>query len=469
MSRTRAGVLAAAILALLAVPATAASAGVRTITPDYITVDYAASPNSSVGDLSVYVTSTTPITTLDVHVLGWDTTNDLLNPAVTETSSSGGNYTPYESTWTVTTPITTAQLPLAGYDVTVDATDQGGTVATGADAGQWSFLPSATMTLTANSTTINYDHPTATLTGTVTLDNPDGTTTPYQGLVSLNEDWAIGNPVTVTTNQNGDFNATVAPTSTDYESTAGVYASIYANPANRYGNSPQVSFNLKPNPVKLTAKLSSRSVTYGAKVTLSGSLTYQKNDTGSFVPFATPMKVSVYNAYSSKATATVQAAANGSYSVTLPKTIGTLWRVQFNPPSTWLQSPSVSAPLKVTIPTVYTGFTGSVTRSRGLKLSACLGLTSSIPGLGLDGFVLYTTFQYSAHKTGPWQNYPQYEAIGGACGHEGHIVYTTTTAASGSGAYYRAILPTFEDTAVNAGQYTYYHSATSNVIYLKVP
>jgi hypothetical protein len=35
-------------------------------------------------------------------------------------------------------------------------------------------------------------------------------------------------------------------------------------------------------------------------------------------------------------------------------------------------------------------------------------------------------------------------------------------------ACYRAILPTFEDTA-NYGQYTYYHSATSNVIYLKVP
>jgi hypothetical protein len=141
MSRTRAGVLAAAILALLAVPATAASAGVRTITPDYITVDYAASPNPSVGDLSVYVTSTTPITTLDVHVLSQDTSADLLDPAVTETSSTGGNYSPYESTWTVTTPITTAQLPLAGYDITADATDQGGTVATGADAGQWEFLP----------------------------------------------------------------------------------------------------------------------------------------------------------------------------------------------------------------------------------------------------------------------------------------------------------------------------------------
>jgi hypothetical protein len=102
------------------------------------------------------------------------------------------------------------------------------------------------------------------------------------------------------------------------------------------------------------------------------------------------------------------------------------------------------------------------------RLSACLGLTSSIPGAGLDGFVLYTTFQYSAHKTGPWQNYPQYEAVGGACGHEGHIVYTTTTAASGSGAYYRAIFPTFHDTA-NYGQYTTDHSATSNVIYLTVP
>ena len=194
MSRTRAGVLAAAILALLAVPATAASAGVRVITPDYITVDYAASPDSSVGDLSVYVTSTTPITALDVRILGWDTSTDLLDPAVTQTSSTGGTYAPYESTWTVTSPITTAQLPLGGYDVTVDATDQGGTVATGGDAGRWEFLPSLAFTVSADSTAIDYDHPTATVTGTVTLDNPDGTTTPYQGPLYLVESWNYSAP-----------------------------------------------------------------------------------------------------------------------------------------------------------------------------------------------------------------------------------------------------------------------------------
>ena len=108
----------------------------------------------------------------------------------------------------------------------------------------------------------------------------------------------------------------------------------------RGGESAGINFNVAPNPVRLTAKLSSGSVTYGAKVTLSGTLTYQRNDTGSYVPFASPMKVSVYNAGSSKpntAVATVQTAANGSYSVTLPKTTGTVWRVQFSPASALLQ------------------------------------------------------------------------------------------------------------------------------------
>jgi hypothetical protein len=43
--------------------------------------------------------------------------------------------------YTVTTPITTAQLLLGDYDVTVDATDAGGTVATGADAGNLGVHP----------------------------------------------------------------------------------------------------------------------------------------------------------------------------------------------------------------------------------------------------------------------------------------------------------------------------------------
>jgi hypothetical protein len=468
MSRTRAGVLAAAILALLVVPATAASAGGRIITPDYITMDYAASPDSSVGDLSVYVTSTTPITTLDVHVLSQDTSADLLDPAVTETSSTGGGYSPYQSTWTVATPITPSQLPPGTYNITVDATDQGGTVATGSNAGAWEFLPSETMTLAADSTTLDYDHRTATLTGTVTQHNPDGTTSLYEGPVTFTEEWALSTPVTVTTNVNGVFTVTVAPSATEYDSSPFVYAAVAATAAHRSASSQTLTLAIRPNPVRLTDKLSSGSVTYGTKVTLGGSLTYQRNDTGSYVPFASPMKVAVYNNSSSRPNAvvvTAQTATNGSYRVTLPKTIGADWRVKFSPTTTWLQGVSLYTALKVTVPAVYTEFTGTVNRSGGLKLSACLGFTSSIPGLGLDGFVLYTTFQYSTHKTGPWQNYPQYEAIGAACGHGGHIVYTTTTAIDNA-AYYRATLPTFEDGAVTD---TYIHSTTSNVIFLKVP
>jgi hypothetical protein len=52
------------------------------ITPDYITVNEASSPDGNLGLLSVNETSTTPITSLAIHVNSTGT--DLLDPAVTK-------------------------------------------------------------------------------------------------------------------------------------------------------------------------------------------------------------------------------------------------------------------------------------------------------------------------------------------------------------------------------------------------
>ena len=465
MPRTaRAGALAAAVLALIAVPATAAPAraATRAITPDYITVDTPASPDGNLGLLSVAVDSTSPVTSFTLHVHNASTNADLLDPATSEASNvNDGSY--WQSTWIVKAPVTTTQLPLGDYAVTADVTDQAGNQADGLYAGPWEFTPSAEVTLTADSTTIDYDHPTATITGTVRLLYPGGTTAPYQGPVQLYDDW--GSSPTLETSSTGAFSTKVTPADisgtglSDY-----AYAQVADSATGRGGDSTTLGFSITPNPTRLTATLAPRnSITYGTNVTLSGSLTYQRNDAGSLVPFATSMPVTIDN--NGKPTRTVKTNSKGGYSVTLPRTAGTIWSANFVPPSDLLTPQQDSLPLTVTIPTAFTGFKGSVNSHGSLKLSTCLGFTTTVPGLSLSPYYFQQggSFQYSTHKGGPWNNFA-YASSGSTCGHGG-LVYTLTGSAPYRGAYYRVTFATQRD----ANQYyTIYHSATSGEIYLKV-
>jgi hypothetical protein len=172
--------LALCSLTLLAGTATAA----RAATADTIFVNSVSSPNDNLGSLAVELTSTTEITSLAVHVINQDTHADVLDPAMSHTSStdSPGNLT-WDNVWTVTTPITTADLPAGDYTILVDATDQGGTTVTGASAGPWQYTSVPVITVSSDRLSIDYDQPTANVTGTASLRNPDGTTTPYQGQV----------------------------------------------------------------------------------------------------------------------------------------------------------------------------------------------------------------------------------------------------------------------------------------------
>ena len=235
MSRARLAALATAILALLTVPATAASAEVRTITPDYITVNFASSPDTNLGLLSVDVSSTTPITSLAIHVLSQSTDADQLDPAAQETSNIDDGSS-YESVLTVTTPVTPPQLPAGDYNIAVDATDQGGTHAVGSPAGPWEFTSSATLTINASPALIDYNQQTATVSGTVTLHNPDGSQTYYQGPLTLNQGWTVSAP-TVNTDATGHFTTTVSP-----QAPGGGLASVNLiledTPANRAEVSP---------------------------------------------------------------------------------------------------------------------------------------------------------------------------------------------------------------------------------------
>lgn len=323
------------------------------------------------------------------------------------------------------------------------------------------------MTLAVDSTTIDYDHPTATVSGTVTIDYPGGTTAPYHGPVSLDEEWGQGSSPTLTTTTAGVFSIKVTP---PYDPGAGLpdYLSAQvAGSSTARGGSSTVVFNVTPNPTKLTVKLSPKnSVTYGTAVKATGSLTYQRNDAGSYVPFATPMQVAVYAQGKTTPTATAKTASNGSFSIALPKATGETWHVQFSPASSLLEGQDFYLPLYVTIPTVYTGFKGTVNKNGGVVLSACLGFTTSVPGTVMGGQVVNTDFQWAASKNGPWNDYPQYNGTKGSCGHGGTVVYTNTTAERNA-AYYRAYY--LGASPIQSWDQTGYGKATSGVIYLKVP
>jgi hypothetical protein len=459
MSRAIRGALAVAIVFLLAGTAASASAS---ITPDYITVDEASSPDGNLGLLSVDLTSTTPITSLAIHVNSSGT--DVLDPAVTETSAT--NASPYETVYTVTTPITTAQLPLGDYDVTVDATDAGGTVATGADAGTWEFTPSAVLTLSASRTSIDFGHPTATVTGTVMLRAPDGTVTPFQnGTVEFGNGWG-GGAQSASTNASGAFSATVAPSNT-FGSPVSFWAALPDATSHRGGVSPAVIFTITVDPTAITATQTPKPVKYGIAPRLVGKITYQPGGKGAYHTLTTPVPIKVYLWSAGRYIATGLSSTNGTYSIKVPATIGGQeWQVDAVPSTFLLNNAAANVVSNVMYETAFTGFRASVNRSRKVSFGACLGLTSAIPG----GVTVYyensTRVQYSTSKTGPWHSLNTSDTEVALCGHGGWRIagsaVTTLTHA-----YYRVYFPGHAPTPL-AGFGGYYSSA-STPVYLKVP
>lgn len=463
MSRASRGALAVAILFLLAETAAGAAGGASAaITPDYITVDYASSPDGTLGLLSVNLTSTTPITSLAIHVNS--SGSDRLDPAVTQTSATSGS--PYETVYTVTTPITTAQLPLGDYDVTVDATDAGGTVATGADAGTWEFTPSAVLTLKASRTGIDFNHPTATVTGTVMLRAPDGTETPFQnGTVEFGNGWA-GGTQSAPTNASGAFSATVAP-SNAFGSPVGFWAALPDATSHRGGVSPTVIFTIAVDPTAITATQAPKPVKYGVTPRLVGKVTYQPGGKGAYQALTAPVPIKVYLWSTGRVIATGLSGTNGTYSIKVPSTIGgQLWQVDAFPSTFLLNIAEANVVSSVMYETAFTGFRASVSRSRKVSFGACLGLTSAIPGGVTIFYENSTRVQYATSKTGPWHSLNTSDTDIALCGHGGWRVDGTAVTTL-THAYYRVFFPGHAPSQLaNSGGY---YASASTPVYLKVP
>lgn len=430
--RSRASLLCVLGLALLgsglaAGPAYAASAA------DTITIDSAGSPAAHVGELSVVADSTTPITSLTVHVLSAGM--DVLDPTMTDQSQTpvtGG----YRSTWTVTAPITEGTsptgLPLGVYAISVDATDAGTSV-TGVDAGTLYFIDEPTVTIgPASPATVTFDNPSVAVSGQVTMLAPDGTISDYQGSIALVTSWQ-NSSIPVTTDVNGDYQATVSPTSTGEF----VYAQISV--ASGVVTSPEVTFTVQVDAVAIKARLSATRVTYHAKESVTGTVTYQPAPSAAYKPLP-HYKVVVYNEQNPiTPTATGVTDANGNFMIALPAAQTTTWQVATGGASPLLGSASVGLNMYVNLPTVVTGFHIRLDQHWQLAFGGCLGLTQPV-----SGAYLYLSpgpsIQWAYGPRGPWHFLKRVETGVDACGHDG-AAFSGTATAPVNYAYYRAYYP----------------------------
>jgi hypothetical protein len=433
--RPRAATVAVLFLSALALLVTAASpawaaAAKHNTTGDSISLRSATSPNNDQGDLAIDLWSSSVLTTATVHIYDSTGTEDLLDPAVTETSGAGSAG---DSIWTVTTPITESQLPLGEYLVVVAAADDGGTTITGLNQ-EWFFTASPQVTINVDHTDISFDHPTATVSGQVTLVAPDGTVTPYQGPITLNEGWGTFS-AGAETDANGDYSVTVAPTGTSPQLSVQV-----DGPTTRMsGGSSTITFTVTTDPAHVTAKLSPSTATYGSKITLSGTVTYKPAGSTSFVPVTRPVEVYASDSPYGSPYA-VATGANGGFSITVAATAAT-WSV--NVQNALLGGASATAPLTLVYKTGITGFKTSLNQYWGLSYSGCLGLPardSAIYGsIGVN--IRAVKLQWAPSPNGPWHTLAtKTSQYTNDCGNNG-LVFSGTGTAPVNYAYYRAYYP----------------------------
>ena len=399
----------------------------------------ASSSSASVGELDVSFSAAAAITSFTVHIITANGTDvlDLPEAKFTMTSPPGMA----SSTWALSNAITTSQLLLGTYSITVDATDGTDSV-TGQPAGVLDYLIQPTVSLTVSPAVLNYASPTTTLSGTVTGLWPDGSVRPVtrQQVLVTN---AEGQSLRTQTDANGDFSTSVSYADTF---TASVSGSRLA-PANwPSAGWPSVVVTTATTPTHLTATATSSQVTYGQQVTVSGQLTYQPETTSQGLG-GMPVVIDApgYPQLSIPVTA-----ADGSFSATFTATASGSVLVYFNSPEyaepgsfPYLASAeAVTNPITVLRPTSLTQFSASVTSSRLVSVTGCVGI-ADLPPSTANSVPGTVTIQYSAGEGGPWRRLGTItqlnSATGGSCG-----VATVEAAYTGSfpvklaSAYYRA-------------------------------
>jgi hypothetical protein len=397
---------------------------------DTITVDPAVATTEPGGEvISVTANSTTALASMTVHLYD-ATTGTPMPPLTMNPPSPPPAPGQSQTTWT-SNPITTSTLPLGTYNVTVDATDAGTSI-TGAVAGTFSFQETPTISLNVNSE-VSYDNPTPTVSGTVTTLAPGDTTAkPYAYQKVVIADSVLGH-VTITTNASGGYSFKF----TDPE--PGEILAVQVLPTSTVCGAitAATSLTVHTDPVALTASLSPKTITYGGKVTVSGTLSYASHGISKPLP---GQSVRIYDRPgAARPVATARTDALGHFTATLPKEPASVhWVLTAGgaAASPYLGAASVTLPLKVSLPTVISGFQAALSQFWQVSYRGCLTLPAGVPAYmpNLSGLVI----QYAPGPNGPWHTLG---AVSGRssvlCGNGGRSFSGTFTARLNY-AYYRA-------------------------------
>ena len=380
--------------------------------------------------LSVTADSTSVLASMTVHLLDTTMNTDALDLVMNPPAEGPA---PGESTWT-SDVITTATLPLGTYNATVDATDQGGTTVTqlAAPPPPIAFQHVPTITPNPVNLVISYDNQHPTISGTVTELTPGAASAmPYANQPVFVADASLpGGGASVVTDANGAYSYTFAAPGPSETFTV----EVLPTPAVAAASAAPVSFSVVTDPVTMTASLSAKTITYGAKVTVSGTVTYEPGS--AFVPLHGLAVQVFYNRAGGTLVATALTDPNGHFSATLPKEAATVhWVLQAGGP--YLTTATVTLPMKVNLPTVISGFQATLSNLWRISYRGCIALPAGVPGFvpSLAGL----TVQYAAGANGPWKTLgtvPKQKSV--LCGNGGQTFSGTLTAKLNY-AYYRAV------------------------------
>jgi hypothetical protein len=380
--------------------------------------------------LSVTANSTTPIVTMNAHLLDATTSSDVLDLAMAQ-SATGPD--PGDSTWTVTLTVGTPPtgLPIGTYDITVDAVDQGGTtLPAGPTVATLPFVNVPAITPNAVHTVISYDNQTPAISGTVTETAPGAGSTPvpYAGQQVVLAGPAAFGSLPLTTDKNGGYSYTLT------DPMPGTYTvSVLPTSTLAAATAPPATFTVQYDPVTISASLSAKTITYGGNVTVSGTVSYEPGST--FVPL-TAGTVKIYDRAGAPRPVATATVTEGHFTATLPKEAASVrWVLQAGGP--YLDTQTVTLPMKVSLPTVIGGFQATLNQFWQVSYRGCVALAAGVPGYvpALSGL----TIQDAAGPGGPWHTLgtvPKQKSV--LCGNGGQTFSGTLTAKLNY-AYYRAV------------------------------
>ncbi len=300
----------------------------------------------------------------------------------------------------------TVVAPPGAYTVSLSAADSGGDSFSGFAAGTVSYLIQPLITISADRSTVDFDHQTVTFSGTVTGTWPDGSTGPLadQTLQIGEEAPDTSGPAKIETLADGSYQ--YAMQFVPSYQTVDVEADVLGTATVADTSSYEYPITVLPDALQVTASPAAVTVSSGGQVTVTGTASYQPQGQTAYVP-AHGVAVEVELAgQTGNPVASGTTGSDSSYSLTFtPTASGTYDVYAGDIPEGTAAYPDAqyfsggSAPVAVTIrnPVTFTSWQASIDGSDQLTASVCVNPAAAATAAPI-------TVQYASTVSGPWSS-----------------------------------------------------------------